>query len=183
VALPRSVRLRDGRAATIRPARPEDAEAWIRNTNAIGAEGIYLMLDRLNRTLEQVRVQFRDANPSSELWLVAEIDGTVVAGANWARGSSAKNAHTASLGVAVRSEYRHLGLGRALMEEGIAWARSVGISKLKLGVFSTNAAAIALYRKLGFEEEGRLRSEVIIAGAPVDEILMSLFLEGRPSAR
>ena len=38
----------------------------------------------------------------------------------------------------------------------IDWARERGLHKLSLSVFPHNAAAIALYRKFGFVEEGRL---------------------------
>ncbi len=37
----------------------------------------------------------------------------------------------------------------------IEWARERGLHKLSLSVFPHNAAAIALYRKFGFVEEGR----------------------------
>jgi RimJ/RimL family protein N-acetyltransferase len=37
----------------------------------------------------------------------------------------------------------------------IEWARERGLHKLSLGLFAHNAAAIALYRKFGFVEEGR----------------------------
>ncbi len=169
--------MRDGRSAVVRRATPDDAEAWIANFNAIGAEGVYLMTERFTRTVDEVRSQFVEASSPTTLWLVGVVEGQTVAGANFARGSVAKNAHTASLGVAVRKEFRHEGLGRALMEEGIDWARGVGVRKLKLGVFATNAPAIALYRQLGFREEGRLRREVILDGTAVDELLMALFLE------
>ncbi len=62
------------------------------------------------------------------------------------------------------------------MRAGIEWARDVGVRRLKLGVFETNERALALYRKLGFVEEGRLKGEVVLDGKPVDEILMALTL-------
>jgi RimJ/RimL family protein N-acetyltransferase len=174
--LPTTVSLRDGRTAVIRRARPEDAEAQIANFNAIGAERIYLMSERHPRTVDEVRAQYHDANPRSDLWLVAEVGGEVVGGGNFTRGRWSKNAHTADLGVAIRAEFRGQGLGDALMRSGIEWARSVGIRKLKLGVFATNERAIALYRKLGFVEEARLQGEVVLDGRPVDELLMALWL-------
>jgi ribosomal protein S18 acetylase RimI-like enzyme len=45
--------------------------------------------------------------------------------------------------------------GRGLLTAAIAWARERGLHKLSLSVFPHNAAAIALYRKFGFVEEGR----------------------------
>jgi len=63
-----------------------------------------------------------------------------------------------------------------MLQTMIAWARSVGIRKLTLGVFASNTPAVALYRKLGFAQEGRSRGQVILRGRPVDELLMALWL-------
>ena len=59
------------------------------------------------------------------------------------------------LGMAVAREWRGRGVGSALLVAAIDWARERGLHKLSLGVFAHNAAAIALYRKFGFVEEGR----------------------------
>ena len=40
------------------------------------------------------------------------------------------------------------------MEMAIDWGRAVGLAKLSLRVFPDNGRAIALYRSLGFEDEG-----------------------------
>ena len=42
-----------------------------------------------------------------------------------------------------------------LIRAAIGWARDQGLHKLCLEVFAQNTAAIALYRKYGFVEEGR----------------------------
>jgi ribosomal protein S18 acetylase RimI-like enzyme len=59
------------------------------------------------------------------------------------------------IGMAIAREWRGRGVGSALMEAAIAWARERGLHKLSLGVFAHNAAGLALYRKYGFVEEGR----------------------------
>jgi ribosomal protein S18 acetylase RimI-like enzyme len=59
------------------------------------------------------------------------------------------------IGMAIAREWRGRGVGSALMEAAIAWARERGLHKLSLSVFAHNAAAIGLYRKFGFVEEGR----------------------------
>ncbi len=59
------------------------------------------------------------------------------------------------LGMAVDREWRGLGVGSALLAAAIEWARERGLHKLSLTVFAQNAAAIALYDKFGFVEEGR----------------------------
>src|SRR5256885_7417324 len=59
------------------------------------------------------------------------------------------------IGMAVAREWRGRGVGSALLAAAIERARERGLHKLSLGVFAHNAAAIALYRKFGFVEEGR----------------------------
>jgi ribosomal-protein-alanine N-acetyltransferase len=51
--------------------------------------------------------------------------------------------------------WRGRGVGSALLRAGIEWACDRGLHKLCLEVFAHNSAAIALYRKSGFAEEGR----------------------------
>jgi ribosomal protein S18 acetylase RimI-like enzyme len=55
----------------------------------------------------------------------------------------------------VRRCWRGRGVGATLMAAAIGRARDHGLHKLCLEVFAQNAAAIALYRKFGFVEEGR----------------------------
>ena len=59
------------------------------------------------------------------------------------------------IALAVAREWRGRGVGTALFETGITSARERGCHKLCLSVFAHNTAAIGLYRKLGFVEEGR----------------------------
>ena len=59
------------------------------------------------------------------------------------------------IGMMVAADWRGRGVGTALVVAAIEWARERGLHKLSLGVFPHNEAAIALYRKLGFVEEGR----------------------------
>jgi RimJ/RimL family protein N-acetyltransferase len=54
----------------------------------------------------------------------------------------------------VAAAWRARGVGAALVAAAIDWARARGLHKLTLSVFPHNQAAIALYRKFGFEEEG-----------------------------
>ena len=58
------------------------------------------------------------------------------------------------IGMLVDREWRGRGVGWALFQAAIDWARGHGLHKLSLEVFAHNTAAIALYRKCGFVEEG-----------------------------
>jgi len=59
------------------------------------------------------------------------------------------------IGMLVARDWRGRGVGSALVAAAIEWAREHGLHKLTLTVFVHNTAAIALYVKFGFIEEGR----------------------------
>jgi putative acetyltransferase len=73
--------------------------------------------------------------------------------------------------------YRRRGIGRALLDEGVAWARSSGIRKLELHVFPWNEAAMRLYESFGFEREGYRKRHYDRDGEDVDAILMACCLD------
>ena len=72
---------------------------------------------------------------------------------------------------------RRRGVAAALLTEAMQLLRERGTRKLTLRVLGTNAAAIALYERLGFTREGVLRGEFIIEGRDVDDILMAIPLQ------
>jgi len=82
-----------------------------------------------------------------------------------------------SAGVAIQAGWRDAGLGRAMMERVLEWMRDRQFRKACLSVFSTNARAIALYRKLGFEVEGVRKRQFRVRDTWVDEVLMAKGLE------
>jgi putative acetyltransferase len=52
----------------------------------------------------------------------------------------------------------------------------MGCHRLELRVATSNAAALALYRKAGFESEGLIRQSAMLDGEPIDELLMGKLL-------
>jgi ribosomal protein S18 acetylase RimI-like enzyme len=51
--------------------------------------------------------------------------------------------------------HRQQGIGRMLVDEVAAWARRRGVTVLRLGVTSSNEAAMLFYQRLGFIRTGR----------------------------
>jgi ribosomal-protein-alanine N-acetyltransferase len=81
------------------------------------------------------------------------------------------------LAMLVHRDWRGRGVGSALMQAAIGWARAHGLHKLCLEVFAQNAAAIALHRKCGFAEEGRRARQYRRASGELwDTIMMGLLL-------
>src|SRR6267143_1156387 len=84
--------------------------------------------------------------------------------------------HTAELGMGLRAKVRGHGLGSRLLKGVIALSRRRGIEKLELQVYASNAPARRLYRKFGFEVEGRRVRARKLDGRYDDVVLMALFL-------
>ncbi len=83
----------------------------------------------------------------------------------------------AELGMAVAREWRGRGVGSALLAAAIEQARGQGLHKLTLSVFPHNAAALALYSKFGFVEEGRrIKQYRRMSGELWDALDMGLLL-------
>jgi RimJ/RimL family protein N-acetyltransferase len=98
-----------------------------------------------------------DADELANIW---KVDGTLVA---VAEGEIVGEIHVdpswmgfGEIGMMVAADWRGRGVGSALVAAAIEWASARGLHKLALSVFPHNEAAIALYRKFGFVEEGRL---------------------------
>lgn len=61
------------------------------------------------------------------------------------------------LSVAVHSDYRSMGVGKQLMERGLACLKEKGVNTVKLEVRPGNTPALRLYQGFGFEETGRMK--------------------------
>jgi len=84
--------------------------------------------------------------------------------------------HRAMLGMGVERGHRGRGLGRALLETAIAWARDAGLAWIDLGVFAHNPRARALYASAGFVEVGVTLDRFRVDGISIDDVAMALAL-------
>ena len=129
----------------VRPVRDEDRLPLAKLYAAVAEERIYIGGE------PPVDVEKRAASYKLDGFFLAEVDGEIVG----MLGVTSSHHGFGEIGMMVAKEWRGRGVGSALMEAAIAWAREEGLHKLSLDVFPHNEAAIALYRKFGFVEEGR----------------------------
>ncbi|MTD29848.1 GNAT family N-acetyltransferase [Planomicrobium sp. YIM 101495] len=81
--------------------------------------------------------------------------------------------HRAYIVIGIHSDSRGKGIGKALFLHLFEWAKKVNLHRLDLTVIAKNEAAVALYKKVGFEIEGVKRDSLLIDGEYVDEYYMS----------
>jgi ribosomal protein S18 acetylase RimI-like enzyme len=85
--------------------------------------------------------------------------------------------HVGVLGIGIVPEYRERGIGRLLMERVIEEAWKRGITRVELTVRADNERAAALYRALGFVDEGVRRNAFLVDGRYYDLRSMALLRE------
>ncbi|HUQ24000.1 MAG TPA: GNAT family N-acetyltransferase [Gaiellaceae bacterium] len=164
---------------SIRAARPEDASTLVALGGTIGREPEAWLLNTDGwRSASEERRYLRalKRHPDAAVF-VAEDDGAIVGRLSVARDPHAASRHVADLGLMVAASHRRRGIGRALLEQAVAWALDAGVRKLELHVFPWNEPAIRLYEQFGFEREGLRKDHYRRGGEYVDAILMALRLE------
>ncbi|MBI3648133.1 MAG: diaminopimelate decarboxylase [Actinobacteria bacterium] len=163
---------------SIRPARPRDARSFLEFWRAIVEEGGHVRSESVRHPPRVYRARFRRAWTGREAQIVAADGERVVGHVFIQRDDHPITRHVATLGIAVAADLRGKGVGTALMSEALRWARSSGVEKVVLSVYPGNTAAIALYRRFGFVQEGRLAGHSRKSYGYEDEILMATWLGG-----
>jgi L-amino acid N-acyltransferase YncA len=153
----------------VRSARPGDARAMAEVFAAVAEERDGIATEPPVDLEERAALFARTADAS----VVAIAGGQIVGMLH----VEASRHGFGELGMLVDRNWRGRGAGSALVQAAIDWARGQGLHKLCLEVFAHNAAAIALYRKSGFAEEGRrVRQYRRASGELWDSIVMGLAL-------
>lgn len=117
--------------------------------------------DELGLTPEsQGRLMEQLNRADNSCFLVGRTGGHIVGVVRVTGGSLRRLRHVGRLEIYVDQPARGGGVGRALAEVAIQWCEECpALHKLALAVFEDNARAVALYRSLGFEDEGRRLGE------------------------
>lgn len=162
-------------SVTIRPARPDDAAGLVQLGSSVGREdGAWLLTSEGWRSVAEERRYLRALRRYAHAAVFVAEDGDDIVGRlSLARDNHPSSQHVADLGLMVAASHRRRGIGRALLEQAVSWARDTGVRKLELHVFPWNEPAIRLYETFGFEREGLRRDHYRRNGKYVDAILMA----------
>lgn len=177
----KTIKLKDGMELLLRQPKVEDAEAMIEYLNIVGGESDNLLFGKneFRLTVEQEREYLKNINDNDNaLMLLGIIDNKIISVSQVNASNRKRIAHNSELAISVKKEYWGMGIGTAVMEELIDFARSSNtIKNISLGVKASNKKAQHLYEKLGFEKVGVHRNFFNIDGNYDDEILMDLYLD------
>jgi len=134
----------------------------VRDATTADWEAIWPFLHRIVAAGETYSYDRDMAEPEARrVWMVpapgraavaVDRDGALVGSASMYRNRGGPGSHVASASFMVDPDRSGRGAGRALGEDMVAWARAAGFRAIQFNaVVETNAAAVALWRSLGFE--------------------------------
>ena len=174
---PTTVRLRDGRTATLCSPRIEDAADMLAYLQTTTAQTRFLVREpdeAAKMTLEQeerfIRAQLDE--PRTVL-LLAAVDGHLAGVAHlMPAGGMRRMRHRCTLAVGLERAYWGVGLGRAMMRALLGAAGEIGYEQAELEVVTTNERAVALYQSLGFSVCGTLPRNMKYADGSYADLYM-----------
>lgn len=156
----------------IRAAEPSDAAAI---SALIGQVGTFEGTLQLPDMPVASRLDFQQRVDTQGCKLVALARGEIigVAGLHLQQ-PSLRRSHVRGLAIGLAPPGQGRGIGRMLMTRLLEWADNwSGVLRVELLVHVDNDRAIALYRSLGFVEEGRHKAYALKNGRYVDSISMA----------
>jgi acetyltransferase len=150
--LARRVTLRDGRAVTLRPIRPEDADAHAAFFAKLSPEDVRFRFFAPIRALTPEQIaRMTQIDYDREMAIIASSgeDGTEAAETLGVM-RIIRSGDEGEFAIVVRSDAKGGGLGSRLMQAGLDWARAAGLRRVAGDVLAENAPMLAFVRRLGF---------------------------------
>jgi len=176
----RSFDAKDGRRVVLRTLKWDDLEDCLEFINSLVDEKANILRDQKvtrEAEIEWLAKALSRMELEEVVYLVAEVDGKVVASSELSRRLSGYDKHVGSIGIAIKKGFRDLGIGTEMMKTLVEQGKSWGLKVLTLTVFANNARALHVYRKSGFVETGRIPKRFFKEGQYLDEVIMTMMLE------
>ena len=172
----RTIILKNGMEATFRSPRREDAAELLSYLRKTAEETDFVLRDpdEITMTVEQEETFIERINQSTNNYMIiCLVNGRHAGNCSMQFHDKRKVRHRGEMAIALVKEFWGMGIGTFMFEEMIRIAREYGASQLELGMVDGNERGLALYRKMGFREYGRLPNAFHQKDGTVrDEILM-----------
>ncbi len=147
----RTLTLREGRRVQVRPVRPDDERLYEEFFRQVSADDMRLRFFGLVKDIGPAfiaRLTQIDYGRSIALLALDDVSGALL---GVVRLHCDPDHRTGEYAILVRSDYKGIGLGWALMELIVEYARKEGLSRIHGQVLRDNATMLAMCRELGFE--------------------------------
>ena len=119
------------------------------------------------------RLRFDDPDNGVRLYFAVH-DGLLIGMCGITHTDAPKQKHSAYIvSMYVRPDWRGLRIAEDLINACLDWGRAHGIKIVKLGVTTTNTAAIRCYARCGFQAFGTEPQAICLDGVFYDELLMA----------
>ena len=169
--------LKNGKTCVLRSVEPEDGARMIAYMKIMLGETPFLLRtpEEFDYSVEgEAEVLRRRRDDPRALMILAEADGEIVAASDVTpMGTKSRMLHRATLGMSVRQDYWRQGIGSAMMERLITYAKQAGFEQIELEVVSANRRALNLYTKYGFQVYGTRPHGIKYAdGSYADDYMM-----------
>lgn len=157
---------------TVREARLEDLSGLAGVIRQVTAGERYLVGESIEDQLAQADTLLHGNPDEPPMYFVALVDGEVIGWVTLERDDIEKLSHVVYLTMGLLDEYRGLGIGTALMERAVSWARESGYRKVASNVPATNESAITFLETNGWEVVATRPDHYMIDDRLVDEVMI-----------
>ncbi|WP_141433186.1 GNAT family N-acetyltransferase [Bacillus sp. 03113] len=163
----------------IRKIQLSDAYSFLQLCKQLDRESKFMMYEPEERkATEDQQKNFIDSllKEDQSIIFVCEVNGQLVGHLTAIRQNLHRIQHSAYIVIGILKEFTGKGNGTKLFEQLEQWVFSKKLHRLELTVMAHNKAAIALYKKMGFEIEGTKKHSLVVDGQFVDEYYMAKLL-------
>jgi len=172
--------LKDGTLLTVREAMVSDTGSLIKYVKQVADETNYLTFDssEFNKTISQeAEIIQASLDSPNHLFLVALLEEQIIGILTLGGSHKRRLRHVVDFGVSVLKDHWGKGVGNHLIQTMISWGQNNPVvKKISLKVQCANHAAISLYEKYGFEQEGLIKRDFFIDDQYMDTYLMALWV-------
>ena len=136
-------------AILIRPLRPDDRAAYCRFLGRLAPEDVRLRMGRPVRADRRLCDRFLEFDRSREEAFVALDSGAAILGVGRIVLEAGPGDDGGEVAVIVRSDMKHRGIGEALLDRLVRFARANSLAEIRGYVMHENRSMLSLARKHG----------------------------------
>ena len=165
--------LKNGRSVRILSYTPRDKEGLVKMYADLSQESLRWSMPPYDRQ----RIERWTSNLENNIILLALDKERIVGHLQVSIATNPRFRGIGELFIYIHQDFQNVGLGSALIMEGILLSRKRGLHRIELSVVVDNHAGVHLYEKVGFQKEGVKRQNYLGEdGNYHDEFVMGILL-------